>query len=101
MKFFYQRIETPEQVQITLSSVSFYTMLALIALWLVDQFALQGSFSAWLMPVLSMFVFIRFFFILKVQKEVMRAMKEGAVRTTGSKFSFSNPFTYWIEKTKA
>jgi hypothetical protein len=99
MKFFYQRNETEEQVQITLSSFSFYLTLALVGFWLLDQFLLNTVvLSDALMPILAIFVFTRFFFILKVQKEVMVAMKAGRVRTVGSKFSFSNPFTYFIEK---
>ncbi len=99
MKFFYQRSETPEQVQITLSSFSFYLTLSLVGLWLLDQFVLNTAvLSNILMPILAIFVFTRFFFILKIQKEVMMAMKHGRVRTMGSKFSFSNPFTYLIEK---
>ena len=99
MRFFYQRHETEQQIKITLSSTSFYVMLVMLATWFVNQYFFHSAFfSQAFVPVVFTFMFIRFFFILKVQKEVWEATKRGVVKTSGSKFSLSNPFTYWIEK---
>ena len=41
---------------------------------------------------------LRFFALIKAQKEVLAAMKDRRLTTQGSKFSFNNPFIYIIKK---
>ena len=99
MKFFYERIETSEDVKIVLKPNSLYIMLLMLAIWLLNDFVLQSvPITQIIMPVFIVFMIVRFFSVVKIQKEVLVAMKQGNVETSGSKFSASNPLTYTISK---
>ncbi|ELR63359.1 hypothetical protein C942_03893 [Photobacterium marinum] len=99
MNIFFERKESDDKVQITLKPHSLYAMLAMLAVWLTNDLVLQSAPMAQIiMPVFMVFIVIRFFSLIRVQKEVLVAMKQGKVTTSGSKFSFSNPFTYIITK---
>jgi len=99
MKFFFERKESAQDITIVLKPHSLYTMLVMLALWLVNDLVLQSApVTQIIMPVFIVFMVIRFFSMIRVQKEVIVAMKQGRVSTSGSKFSFSNPFTYVISK---
>ncbi|MGF1760843.1 hypothetical protein L4D76_23545 [Photobacterium sagamiensis] len=99
MKFFYERIETPDDVKIVLKPNSLYIMLLMLAIWLINDFVLQSvPITQIIMPVFIVFMIVRFFSVVKIQKEVLVAMKQGNVETSGSKFSVSNPLTYTISK---
>ena len=100
MKFFYERTETSEDVKIVLKPNSLYIMLLMLAIWLINDFVLQSvPITQIIMPVFIVFMIVRFFSVVKIQKEVLVAMKQGNVETSGSKFSSSNPLTYTISKT--
>lgn len=99
MNFFFERTESDDKVTIVLKPHSLYTMLSMVAVWLVNELVLQvAAITQIIMPMLLVFIAIRFFSLIRVQKEVLVAMKQGRVTTSGSKFSFSNPFTYTINK---
>ena len=99
MSFFFEREETDNQVKIVLKPHSLYVMLLMLAVWLINEMVLHiMPVTQIIMPVFIVFMVIRFFSLVKVQKEVLVAMKQGKVQTSGSKFSFSNPFTYIINK---
>ncbi len=99
MTFFFERMETTDKVTIVLKPHSLYAMLLMLAAWLVSDLVLQAAaITQIIMPVFIVFMVIRFFSLIRVQKEVIVAMKQGRVRTSGSKFSFTNQFTYIINK---
>lgn len=99
MNFFYERTESDDKVMIVLKPHSLYTMLLMVAVWLINELVLQVALiTQIIMPVLLVFIAFRFISLLRVQKEVLLAMKQERVTTSGSKFSFSNPFTYIINK---
>ncbi|MGF1738962.1 hypothetical protein [Photobacterium satsumensis] len=99
MTFFCERKETDNAIKIVLKPHSLYVMLLLLTVWLVNEMVLHiMPVTQIIMPMFIVFMVIRFFSLVKVQKEVLVAMKQGKVQTTGSKFSFSNPFTYTISK---
>lgn len=99
MSFFFERKETDNQVKIVLKPHSLYVMLVMLAVWLINEMVLHiMPVTQIIMPVFIVFMVIRFFSLVKVQKEVLVAMKQGKVQTSGSKFSFANPFTYTINK---
>ncbi|MGF1684514.1 hypothetical protein [Photobacterium minamisatsumaniensis] len=99
MKFFFERTESDSEIKIVLKPHSLYAMMLMLTLWLGNDFLLQSApISQILMPVFIVFMVIRFFSLIRVQKEVIVAMKQGKVTTQGSKFSFTNPFTYLINK---
>ncbi|AJR07598.1 hypothetical protein C9J03_19885 [Photobacterium gaetbulicola] len=99
MAFFFERAETDNEVKIVLKPHSLYVMLLMLATWLINEMVLHiMPVTQIIMPVFIVFMVIRFFSLVKVQKEVLIAMKQGKVQTSGSKFSFSNPFTYSINK---
>lgn len=99
MAFFFKREETENQVKIVLKPHSLYVMLLMLAVWLINEMVLHiMPVTQIIMPVFIVFMVIRFFSLIKVQKEVLVAMKQGKVQTSGSKFSFSKPFTYTINK---
>ena len=99
MTFFFERTETAQDIRIVLKPHSLYIMLGMIAVWLLNDLVLQSApVSQLLMPVFIVFMVVRFFALVKVQKEVLVAMKKGQVATSGSKFSFTNPFTYTLTK---
>lgn len=99
MTFFCEREETDSEIKIILKPHSLYVMLLMLAVWLINELVLHSMpVTQIIMPMLIIFMVIRFFSLVKVQKEVLVAMKQGKVQTTGSKFSFSSPFTYTISK---
>ncbi|MCW8331294.1 hypothetical protein MD588_21095 [Photobacterium sp. SDRW27] len=99
MTFFFERKESAENITIVLKPHSLYAMLVMLAVWLMNDLVLQSApITQIIMPVFIVFMVVRFFSLIRIQKEVIVAMKQGRVSTSGSKFSFSNPFTYIINK---
>ncbi|MBD8514947.1 hypothetical protein KCG43_17305 [Photobacterium sp. WH24] len=102
MSLFYERQETADSVTITLKPHSLYLMLVMLAVWLGNDFLLKSaSMAQIIMPIFIVFMVIRFFSLVRVQREVLVAMKQGRVTTQGSKFSFTNPFRYVIQKAQS
>ncbi|MGF1726073.1 hypothetical protein [Photobacterium nomapromontoriensis] len=99
MKYFFERTETSSTITIVLKPHSLYLMFLMLGCWLFNDFVLQSvAIAQIIMPIFIVFMVIRFFSLIKVQKEVIVAMKQGKVTTSGSKFSVANPFTYTIVK---
>ncbi|WP_105060896.1 hypothetical protein [Photobacterium angustum] len=99
VKFFFQRSETDSEIRIELKTAPFYLLLAMIAGWLAISFILKSNEAGSIfLPVLIGFIMLRFFALIKAQKEVLAAMKDRRLTTQGSKFSFNNPFIYIIKK---
>ncbi|KDM90210.1 hypothetical protein [Photobacterium galatheae] len=99
MSFFYERKEAADAVTITLKPHSLYLMLGMLAVWLGNDLILKSAPMAQIvMPIFIVFMVIRFFALVRIQREVLIAMKQGRVETQGSKFSFKNPFCYRINK---
>ncbi|WP_318467316.1 hypothetical protein [Photobacterium leiognathi] len=99
VKFFFQRRETDNEIQIELKTAPFYLLLAMIAGWLAVSFILKSNEAGSVfLPILIGFIMLRFFALIKAQKEVLGAMKDKRLTTKGSKFSLSNPFVYIIQK---
>lgn len=99
VKFFYQRSETDSEIQIILKTAPFYLLLAMIAGWLAISFILKSNEAgAVFLPILIGFIMLRFFALMKAQKEILVAMRDKRLTTKGSKFSFEKPFTYIIKK---
>lgn len=99
MKFFFQRNETDSETRIELKTASFYLLVAMIVGWMAISFILQSNEAGSVfLPILIGFMMLRFFALVKVQKEVLVAMRDKCLTTQGSKFSFTNPFIYIIKK---
>ncbi|MEC6816336.1 hypothetical protein [Photobacterium toruni] len=102
MRFFSQRNETDSEVRIELKTASFYLLVAMIIGWVAISFILQSNEAGSVfLPILIGFMMLRFFALVKVQKEVLIAMRDKRLTTQGSKFSFTNPFIYIIKKKAA
>lgn len=99
MKFFYERTESEDEVKIVLKPHSFFIMLLMIAIWLINDLVLKSApIAQFIMPIFIAFMVIRFFSIIRVQKEILLGMKQRKAETAGSKFSIKNPLTYTIKK---
>lgn len=100
MALFYKREETPKEVVIQYKYHSlFYIVLfgGFIFSILVDE--ITGASWGYLIWVfIFLFLLVYLVDIRKPNKEIRRAMKEGSIQVSGSKFSFSNPFTAVIKK---
>lgn len=99
VKFFFQRNETDSEIKIELKTGSFYLLVAMIVGWMAISFLLQSNEAGSVfLPILIGFMMLRFFALVKVQKEVLVAMRDKRLTTQGSKFSFKHPFIYIIKK---
>ncbi|KAE8176123.1 hypothetical protein CIT27_14540 [Photobacterium carnosum] len=99
VKFFFQRNEMDSEIRIELKTASFYLLVAMIVGWMAISFILQSNEAGSVfLPILIGFMMLRFFALVKVQKEVLVAMRDKRLTTQGSKFSFTNPFIYIIKK---
>ena len=95
MAIFYERTETEDGIIIR------YKYWALTYILFIITFALVlivGSRWALILIILFLILFIIDFW--RPNQELRKAMKEGNVKVSGSKFSFSNPFTATIKKEK-
>ncbi|MFD2179308.1 hypothetical protein [Veronia pacifica] len=101
MKYFYERKEQENTVEIEIKTGAFYLLIVLIAGWVGLSFVSDSSeIGATVLPLIAAFVVVRFIALWKVQKEVLVAMSKKTLVTRGSKFSFANPLTYIIDKTE-
>jgi hypothetical protein len=107
MGLFYDRIEKPDRVVIRYSRILYYYVLILglfaaivilpAAFSSISYLFIEGSiWLACLLLLLAYFIDVR-----KPSAEVRKAMKEGKVLVSGSKFSLSNPTTVEILKKTA
>ncbi|MGB2761941.1 MAG: hypothetical protein WBC21_00125 [Minisyncoccales bacterium] len=100
MALFYKREETSDEIIIRYKYYSLFYIILIVGLILsisVDE--ITGASWGYLIWAL-IFIFLLAFLvdIRKPNKEIRRAMKEGSVQISGSRFSFSNPFTAVIKK---
>ena len=99
MAFFFEREESDSEITIILKPHSLYAMLLLLATWLINDLVLHiAAVTQIIVPIFLVLMVVRFFSLVRVQKEILIAMKHGRVTTSGSKFSFANPFTYTLSK---
>jgi len=95
MGLFYKRVETDREIIITYSCwPSLYVALAVG--FGAGLFAGRGAVWIWG----AVFAFVLGFLVdmWKPTRELKRAMNSGRVTVSGSKYSFSNPFTAVITK---
>lgn len=97
MPLLYDRKETKKQIIITskYSSIGFiFLILAVILLPFYKANKIFGVLSLlfFALAILCMIL------MWKPNSEIKKAMKEGKIKASGSKFSFSNPLTVIIKK---
>lgn len=104
MGLFYERMETEEKVVIKYKSKILILYYFFIVFALVATFALNviGGLACIVGPVLLVVLGVGLVVywqdIWKVRSEISKAMKEGKVSVSGSRFSLSNPLTVEIPK---
>ncbi|MFH0814982.1 MAG: hypothetical protein V1902_02835 [Candidatus Falkowbacteria bacterium] len=71
-----------------------FLLIALVASFFTRRLELEMYMIAGLVVVSCVFIFGK----AKANSEVKRAMKNGKVQVSGSRFSFRNPITFTIKK---
>ena len=100
MPVFHERKETPDKIIIRYKYWPlFYIILVgclILSITLDEIVGGLWGYSVWGL----VFIFLLIFIIdhWKPWKETRKAMREGSVKISGSKFSFSNPFVVVIKK---
>jgi hypothetical protein len=98
MALFHERKETPNEIVLRYKYYPlFYVgMIIFVFLYVISiMFRININYVTTLLILFSV-VFIADFW--KPNREIRKAMKEGGVQVSGSKYSFSNPFTVVIKK---
>ena len=102
MGFWYDRIETEQEIKIVYKKYALYYWGLMVSLGLAFFF---GSSQGWDNPLTNLIYGIAIFFVFggliffgKAHKELKAAMKKGGVNISGSKLSFSSPLTCIIKK---
>jgi hypothetical protein len=106
MPIFYERTETDEKIVIRYKNLPLYYLLFFISalVWL-SACALSSLgdvlLSCLVLPIgllSGIFLAISSKEMWKIRPEIWRARKEGTIRSTGSRFSFSDPLIIEINK---
>ncbi len=95
MALLYERKETSDEIIIAYKYWPLFYII-LIATFVLSFILERWANILWAFFGISVIVFI--IDIWKPNKEIRKAMKEGSVQVSGSKFSFSMPFTAVIKK---
>jgi uncharacterized membrane protein len=100
MAIFYERTETEDKIVI---KYKYWPLIyVLLVIGIVSMVVLRIIGYGYLsLPVTALCILLMlavFFGYGKVRSEVREAMKKGKVSMSGSKFSFSNPYTLEIPK---
>ena len=98
MGIFCDKEETKEQIVIRFKYAWFYVFLGGVFVCVF----LGKSFSRiFFLPSIVFFILMIIFAVAywPVSAEIRRAMRDGMVKVSGSKYSFSNPLTFVIKKT--
>jgi len=95
MPFLYDRKESHEDIVIVFKyqPVFYIVLLAAILIPSIDP-----KWDAYLTLAIILFGVAWIVGKLKANREIKRAMRNGKVEVSGSKFSFSNPLTFRIKK---
>jgi len=99
-----KRLESAEEIKITYKPYFIYLIgISLIFSLLADEFENFIALS-WLSSLSFTTFFLLFLFNAKEmftsRRELMKAMKNGSISASGSRFSFKNPMVYTIPKAK-
>ncbi len=97
MTLLYDRKETDNEVIIIYKYRAAFYIVLLAAILLTIPEATQ-SISYYIAPFILLFGVFWIIGHLKPSREIKRAMKNGKVKVTGSKFSFTSPLTFTIKK---
>jgi len=93
----YERKETKDQIKIKYKYwASYYIILLLFVVLAV----VANDYLSWFLPLFILLAILFTVDFWKPNQEVRKAMKQGRVEVTGSKFSFSKPLTAVIKKKK-
>jgi len=100
MALFYERKETSDEIIIR------YKYMPLVYIVLLGGFILSilvdeitgASWGYLIWAFIFIFLLIFIIDIWKPNKETKKAMKDGYVKVSGSRYSFSNPYTVVIKK---
>jgi len=102
MTLFYERTETSDEVLVTYKPYYLYLLFGMLAIyalpesWFGTGMLAPVKSAAWL--ALLALIIGRFVTMWRINAEVRRAMKDGAVQMSGSIYSFSRPLTARIRK---
>ena len=96
MSLLYERKETSKEIKIRYKYWGLYYIALLVSLILI--FVLRGKYSFFVFVVFFALAIVFMVGFWKPNREIRKAMKRGAVKVSGSKFSFSNPLTAVIKK---
>lgn len=97
MPFLYSRQEDNEKVTIVFKYQSLI-LLSVIALLIIS--VLKPFLAVLIFPILFLLILVQLISYWKPRREISKAKKTGAVRVSGSQYSFKNPLTIIIEKNK-
>ena len=101
MGFFYERTETKDKVVVKyfptfVLPILLFILGIVVSTWIYE---IGGPIVALLFPLPFLAMIWLFGMHMKnVSEEVAKARREGRVKTSGSRWSFSNPLTVEIEK---
>ncbi|MFA6024432.1 MAG: hypothetical protein WC777_04440 [Candidatus Gracilibacteria bacterium] len=101
MSFLYNRVETKDKVKISFKN--YYLWYLNITAIFAMAFVKPGSELTYIATILVFLLLLAIFlyqFIVRMNlaTEIGKAMKNGSVEVSGSKFSNKNPLTYIIKK---
>lgn len=98
MPFFYHRKESHEDIVIIFKYWPVFYIILLLAIIGVPLLKLDPKWDLLVVTVLFLFLIVWLLGHRKANKEVRKAMKNGIVEVSGSKFSFKNPMKFRIKK---
>ncbi|MFT5447154.1 MAG: hypothetical protein ACI9DC_002329 [Gammaproteobacteria bacterium] len=103
VSIFFDRNETASHVVIKISPWWLYVSLGLIAVMLVPRIGQDAAAPSGIVSTLALWalIIVSIWRLLKmrgVRGEIFRAMKEGSVQMSGSRFNPTSPMTIKIQK---
>ena len=98
MPFFYDRKESHEDIVIVFKYWPVFYIILLLAFIGMPFLKLDPKWDVLLGTLIFLFFIVWLLGHRKANKEVRKAMKNGMVEASGSKFSFKNPMKFRIKK---
>jgi hypothetical protein len=98
MPFFYGRKESQEDIVIVFKYWPAFYIILLLGILGVPLLKLDPKWNFLISTVMIVFLIVWILGHHKANKEVRKAMKNGKVEVSGSKFSFKNPMTFRMKK---
>jgi hypothetical protein len=102
MKVFYEKKESNQKIVYVEKPYSFYVIVIIAiasSLFEKELTELLGVNSTYLFTGIMFFIIIcRLCVLSTMRREIAKAMKEGSVKTSGSRFSLFSPLTTEISK---